>query len=244
MNARERIYLAADVSTEDELLEVLAIAQELDLGLKVGLELCHAIGTKKALSLVRALNRRIFLDIKLVDIPETLMRTMRNLVDCGIKLINVYAAAGKPSMLAVNEHKGDVKVLAVTVLTTMDDADCIEVFTTPVEPTVIRLATLANEAGCDGLVCSPRDLPFLNALSEFDRMEKATAGIRPEWYPADDQKRSATPFVAALGGSQYFVVGRPIRRPPPEIGSPARAIELIVKEIEDADAQLVLPFGQ
>jgi orotidine-5'-phosphate decarboxylase len=154
---------------------------------------------------------QVFADLKMFDIPETVARAVANLKGRGITFATVHG--NQAMMKAAAAEKGEVKVLAVTVLTSLDRGDLDDLgFSCDVERLVLSRARRAMEAGCDGVISSGLEAPRIKA--EFkDRLLVVTPGIRPvENKPADDQKRTVDVAQAFANGADYIVVGRPIRQ--------------------------------
>jgi orotidine-5'-phosphate decarboxylase len=201
--------------------------------LKVGLELFVAEGPA-AVKLGRELGNQVFLDLKLHDIPETVERAVATAGQLGASLLTVHAAGG-PRMLeaaakrAQREGAG-LKLLAVTVLTSLDAADlqATGVSATPAEH-VLRLGELARACGIHGLVCSTAEVAALRSALGPEAI-LVTPGIRPAGAAAGDQKRVGTPASALRDGSSLLVVGRPIR----DAADPVAAARGILDEMSGA----------
>ena len=217
MSAPELI-VGLDVATFDEARGVLDALDGLPVMYKVGLEAFSAYGEEIRAELVRR-KQPYFLDLKLHDIPNTVARAMRALVRPGARIINVHALGGNEMMRAAVESaeaRADElgieppEIFAVTILTSIAPEDLRELGLTggPGE-NAIRLAALARDAGCAGVICSPREVPDLKKFfgSEFKTL---TPGIRPSDAAHGDQKRLTTPSEARDAGSDYIVVSRPI----------------------------------
>jgi orotidine-5'-phosphate decarboxylase len=125
-------------------------------------------------------------------------------------------------------------VLAVTVLTSLDDADTLKIFGRSSKDQIRQFVIDALEAGVDGIICSPKDLSHIKNRKGTSSLFKVTTGLRPEWASKDDQKRTATPREAIYGGADLLVIGRPITCPSRKIGSTIKAAELIHNEVADA----------
>jgi orotidine-5'-phosphate decarboxylase len=211
--AASRLIVALDFPSRSE---ALALVDRLDGAvrwLKVGLELFLAEGRP----LVEEIQRRgysVFLDLKLHDIPNTVASAVRVASQLGVGMLTVHAAGGQEMLAAAVEAAATTGplVLAVTVLTSMDDA---QLEGTGVGrgagPQVTLLASLAKESGILGLVCSPNEVAGLRDELGGE-MLLVTPGIRPRGSDAADQKRTATPGAAITDGASYLVVGRPITR--------------------------------
>jgi orotidine-5'-phosphate decarboxylase len=198
---------------------------------KIGLELFCSAGPSIVEDYVRA-GRRVMLDLKLHDIPETVKRTTERVAQLGASLLTVHASGG-PKMLAdaVAAVRGTgTKILAVTALTSLDAGDvrALGVDRTP-EQWVRLLAEMAMAAGCDGVVASPSEVAMLRSFVRADFL-LVTPGIRPADAAVGDQKRVADPRSARRAGSDLLVVGRPLR----DAADPANAAAAIAAEIAAA----------
>ncbi|MEC9368393.1 MAG: orotidine-5'-phosphate decarboxylase, partial [Pseudomonadota bacterium] len=176
-------------------------------------------------------SHRVFVDAKLLDIPNTVERATANISGLGATFLTVHGTDSKTLEAAVRGRKGsDMKLLAITVLTSLEAADLVEqgISITPSD-LVLRRARLAREAGFDGVVASGREASRLRATLGPDFLI-VTPGIRPAGAAAGDQARVTTPLAAIGAGADYLVVGRPITG----AGNPREAAQAIVKEIEAA----------
>jgi len=177
---------------------------------KVGLELFLAEGP----SIVRDYTARglsVMLDLKLHDIPETVARATARVASLGAGLLTVHSGGGRAMLEAAVKAAGATKILAVTVLTSMDDADLADIGAQgPVEDLVRRRADLAAAAGCHGVVASPREAAAIRARVP-EGFLIVTPGVRPTGAEAGDQKRVTTPAQARTAGADMVVVGRPLR---------------------------------
>lgn len=223
------IIVALDFPNEKE---ALALVSQLDPGrcrLKVGKELFTRSGPELVKNLVKQ-NFDVFLDLKFHDIPNTVARACQAGADLGVWMINVHAMGGRKMLEAAREAlpaNSDTKLIAVTVLTSMgaDDLKEIGLNHSPAEQ-VKQLATLTNDCGLDGVVCSPQEIALLR--EDLDNsFELVTPGIRPEWSVTGDQRRIMTPAQAVQAGSNYLVIGRPIT----QAEQPMQALEKIEKEL-------------
>ena len=219
----DRLIVALDFPDTRAALALVDRLQGATRWLKIGLELYIAEGN----SLVAELKRRgysIFLDLKLHDIPNTVASAVRAATRLGVDMLTVHAAGG-PEMLkaAVEAAESQLALLAVTVLTSMDEAQLVATGVPgTAEAQVERLATMAFACGVGGFVCSPNEVA--NLRSRLGSMPLLVIpGIRPEGAPVGDQRRVATPAAAIASGASYLVVGRPITRAV-DPGAAARAI--------------------
>jgi orotidine-5'-phosphate decarboxylase len=198
---------------------------------KVGLELFVAAGPE-AVRAVHAVGARCFLDLKVHDIPATMAAATARAVAADVAFLTVHAAAGPSALRAVAEiaRGSATQLLAVTVLTSLDDAELAAIGLAAPEPTARRLARVARDAGVRGLVCSPHEVA---ALREELGPEGVlmVPGIRPGGSSHGDQKRTATPEEAMRAGADYLVVGRPIR----EASDPVAAARSVVAAIASVE---------
>jgi orotidine-5'-phosphate decarboxylase len=179
--------------------------------LKVGLELFAAEGPP-AVRAAAALGRPVFLDLKLHDIPNTVEGAARSAAASGASLLTVHASGG-PAMIraAVRGAGGKLRVLAVTVLTSLDATALAEIgLAGPAEAAVVRLARLAVGAGAGGLVCSPHEVRAVRAAVGPGPL-LVVPGVRPPGADRGDQARVATPAEAVAAGADVIVLGRPLR---------------------------------
>ncbi len=206
----DRLIFALDVS---DATEARRLAEQLGDSVtfyKLGLELMAAGGYFELTDWLLAKNKRVFADLKLFDVPATVSRAVSLLAKRGITFATVHGNQG--IMEAAAAAKGDLKILAVTVLTSLDRGDLDDLgFECDVEALVLSRARRALEAGCDGVVASGLELPAMRRAIDR-RLLVVTPGIRPvENRPTDDQKRVVTVDRAFRDGADYIVVGRPIR---------------------------------
>ena len=211
-----KIIVALDFPSQNP---ALALADQLDPAkcrLKVGKELF----TRSGPDLVKSLQGRgfdVFLDLKFHDIPNTTSAAVAAAADLGVWMVNVHASGGEKMMVACRERLesfGADKplLIAVTVLTSMSDADLAGIgITDSAEAQVSRLAALTRNCGLDGVVCSAQEAPRLKAEQGAD-FQLITPGIRPLAADKGDQQRIMTPTDALKAGSDYLVIGRPIPR--------------------------------
>ncbi len=197
---------------------------------KVGLELFVREGPA-AVAEVKQLGRRVFLDLKLHDIPNTVAAAVVSATELGVDYLTIHAAGGPRMLRAAAEHAGKgLNLLAVTVLTSMDASElsAVGIRAAPGDQ-VPRLAAVAKDAGLSGLVCSVQEVAALRAQLG-PAWTLVTPGIRPAGAAVGDQKRVGTPASATLAGSSLLVVGRPIRNAP----DPLVAAQSIAHEIAGA----------
>ncbi|MFT3810022.1 MAG: orotidine-5'-phosphate decarboxylase [Micropepsaceae bacterium] len=204
------IYVALDTA---DVKAALALAEKVKPhagGLKVGLEFVSANGPEGVKAIV-ALGLPVFLDVKLHDIPTTVAGAVRALAGLGVGIINVHAPGGTAMMKAAKEAAGGkVKIIAVTILTSLDDDDMAAVgFAKAAAAQAVRLARLAEAAGLDGVVCSAHDLKAVREACGPDFLT-VVPGSRPAGSDLNDQKRFMTPEDARAAGADILVMGRPV----------------------------------
>jgi len=227
MGPQERICAALDFGSWPE-AEPFARAVAPAVGmLKVGLELFAAEGPR-AVGAAAALGRPVFLDLKLHDIPNTVEGAARSAAASGASLLTVHASGGSRMVeAAVRGAGGKLRILAVTVLTSLDGPQLARIgLAGPVERAVVRLARLAVEAGAGGLVCSPLEVAAVRAAVGPGPL-LVVPGVRPAGAAHGDQQRVATPAEALRAGADVLVVGRPLR----DAADPAAAARALAAEI-------------
>jgi len=231
-DAKDRLAVALDVPDSQAALNLVERLGDSCRWLKVGMELYYA-GGNPLLAELRSRGYRIFLDLKLHDIPNTVAGGIRSVATAGAELLTVHAAGG-PAMLTAAAEAANVpgapRLLAVTVLTSMDAAElkAAGVCSAPADQ-VLRLARLAKSAGINGVVCSAEEVAALRSELGPEAL-LVVPGIRPAGLGNNDQRRIATPAEAISSGASMLVVGRPITR----AADPAEAARAIVKTIESA----------
>ncbi len=218
----ERLIVALDVPTADEARVLVDKLGDAAGFYKVGLELFMAGGYFELVDWLAARGKRVFVDLKFFDVPETVRRAVANLRGRGVTFATVHG--NQAMMQAAASAKGEVRILAVTVLTSLDRGDLDDLgFSCDIERLVLSRARRAMEAGCDGVISSGLEAARLKA--EFsNRLLVVTPGIRPvDNRPSDDQKRTVDAADAFAAGADYIVVGRPIR----EAADPRAATQAI-----------------
>src|SRR5271166_3696460 len=229
--ARQRLIVALDVAEVRKAERVIEQIGDAACFYKVGMELAYADGGLDfARRLAATPDKQVFLDLKLHDIPNTVERATAQTAKLGARFLTVHAYP-QTMRAAVAGAKGSrMQVLAVTVLTSYDDADLLDAcYRFGVVETVRRRAEQALALGVDGLVASAAEAATLRGIVGAG-MLLVTPGIRPEGAAVGDQKRVATPAEAIRNGADYLVVGRPVTQAP----DPRAAAEAIVAEIAAA----------
>jgi orotidine-5'-phosphate decarboxylase len=227
--ARHRLIVALDLPSTGE-AEALADAVGDAAGVfKIGHQLAYTGGLDLARRLV-ADGRSVFLDLKLHDIPRTVEEGVRSLAGFGAAFLTVHAYPQTMQAAVAGRGGSSLQLLAVTVLTSSDDADLAQAgYAEGVAATVDRRIAQARNAGVDGIVCSGAEAPRARAVVG-GALALVIPGIRPAGSDAGDQKRVMTPAAAIAAGADYLVVGRPITG----AADPAAAARAIVAEIESA----------
>ncbi len=228
IDPRDRLIVALDVSTVEEARAMVARIGDAVTFYKIGYQLALAGGLSYAAELIGA-GKKLFIDMKLHDISNTVAAGVRSASRVGATFLTVHAYPETMKAAAAAREAG-LRVLAVTVLTSYDDADLQAAgYSISVRDLVAQRARQALEAGVDGLVCSPEEVASLRAIVG-DRLALVTPGIRPAGTHAGDQKRFATPSMAVAAGADYLVVGRPVVA----AADPKAAAQAIVAEIASA----------
>ena len=225
---RERLILALDVASVEEARATVELLDDSVMFYKMGLELFMCGGYFELLDWIVSRGKKVFVDLKFFDVPETVRSAVRQLKNRGATFTTVH---GNDAILqAAAEEKSDVKVLAVTVLTSLDRGDIRDLgFDCDVPALVLSRARRALAVGCDGVISSGLEAPRLRA-ELGDRFLVVTPGIRPvENRPVDDQKRTVDVPQAFFNGADYIVMGRPIRKAP----DPRAAAEEVQRQMAE-----------
>ncbi|MDT0619673.1 orotidine-5'-phosphate decarboxylase [Salinisphaera sp. P385] len=226
--ARERLIVALDVPHHIAARQLVEQLDDAVVFYKVGLELALSEGFLDLIDWLRERDKKVFVDLKLFDVPATVGRAIARLAEREVDFATVH---GNQAIMeaAAEAKRGPLKILAVTALTSLDRGDLDDLgFACDVESLVLSRARRALAAGCDGVVSSGMEVAALRAEAP-DRLIAVTPGIRPVDND-DDQKRVMTPREAIRAGSDYLVVGRPIR----DADDPRAAAETIQSEIAGA----------
>ena len=233
-----RICIALDFKTKSDVENFLKQFEGESLYVKVGMELFYGEGIE-IIKMIKEMGHKIFLDLKLHDIPNTVAQGLCSLLYQGVDIMNVHASGGYTMMkTAADTVRAEAKkmgieapkIIAVTILTSINEADWEGLGqTASIKDQAIRLAKLTKEAGLDGVVASPQEAKFIREACGEDFLI-ITPGVRPAGASIDDQSRIATPARALADGATHLVVGRPIRA----AQNPVEAAENILKEMENA----------
>ncbi len=212
-NFSERIIVPLDVPTLTEAIALVDKLPQVSFW-KVGLELFVSCGTQ-ILTILQERKKRIFLDLKFHDIPNTLAGACRSAQVWGVDFLTIHATAGpkalQAAVAALGEKNSRPKLLAITLLTSINSRELAFDLKIPLELPVyvLQMAILARESGLDGAVCSPQEVAQLRQVCGHDFL-LICPGVRPSWSETGDQRRVMTPAKALQAGANYLVIGRPI----------------------------------
>ena len=223
---QERIIVALDVPTSAAALDLVRRLSPHSGLFKIGLQLYTAAGPD-IVRAVRERSGRVFLDLKLHDIPNTVSHAVESANSLGVEMLSLHLSGGRAMVeAAVGAAAPELLLLGVTVLTSVDEATLQKVGVgTSVEDQVLKLANLGVESGVRGLVASPKELlPLRAAFGK--QITLVTPGIRPTGAEPNDQRRALTPAEALKGGTDFLVIGRPITG----TDDPRAALEQIIAD--------------
>ena len=235
MDAKDRLIVALDIDSFDEAVKLVdMLAEDVEI-FKVGIAPFTEYG-EEILEKIKNIGKKVFLDLKVHDIPHTVKRAAYAATKKNVFMMNFHCVGGSEMLRSAKEGAEEAAkefskekpiLLGVTVLTSMDKEGMNEVgIEGAPEERVIKYASIAKEAGLDGVVASARETKQIKESQGKDFIV-VTPGIRPEWAAKGDQKRIVTPAQAIQNGSDYIVVGRPIM----EADSPAEAARRILDEM-------------
>lgn len=226
--AADKIIVALDVATKEEALSLVEQLRDQISLFKIGLQLYTAEGPE-VVRAISAAGAKVFLDLKLHDIPNTVARAVESAEPLGVQMLTIHLSGGSEMILAaLAARKGKMSILGVTVVTsatqqTLDELGIGE----QLDRHVSRLGNIGVAAGVDGLVSSPFEVKSLRA--EFgDKIKIVVPGIRPRWSEPGDQKRIMTPREAIDAGADFLVIGRPVTAHK----DPGEAVAKILGEVE------------
>jgi len=225
------LIVALDVSSTSEVVRIVDRLGDAVSFYKIGLELFSAAGPD-VVKAVKGRGKKVFLDLKLHDIPRTVGRAVKSGATLGVDLMTIHAVGGRAMIRAAKEAAQEFgpqapKILAVTVLTSLDQTDLADLGVgRDMKAQVEALGRLACSNGADGIVCSPKEVAAMRAALGSAAL-LVTPGVRPAGADVGDQKRVATPGQAVKDGATHLVVGRPIL----EAADPCAAARVIVAEM-------------
>ena len=233
--ADERLIVALDFHNFDNVKNLVNELGDSVNFYKVGMELFYSVGTE-VLKWLKSLDKKIFLDLKLCDIPNTTANGLCSLMNLGADIVNIHATGGYTMMKTAADKLREEsarlgivkpKLIAVTILTSINQSDWEGLgYDFEISAQVVRLAKLAKSAGVDGVVASPNEAKLIRENCGDDFLI-ITPGIRPAGSAINDQSRIATPSSAIKNGANYLVVGRPITK----ADNPKLAAQKILEEI-------------
>lgn len=235
MNTDRRIIVALDVASQEEAIALIDKLPQVCFW-KVGLELFVSSGPG-ILEVLKQREKRIFLDLKFHDIPNTVAGACRAAAKYGVDLLTIHATCGKDALQAARSAletgaesvgKPTPKLIAITLLTSLNSRQLAFELKVPLElpEYALHMALLAKETGLAGAVCSPQEVEQLRMTCGDDFL-LVCPGVRPKWADGGDQKRSMTPAAAVKAGADYLVIGRPITA----AEDPAAAFARICEEL-------------
>ena len=224
----DKIIVALDVATGERALDLVRKLRVASVSrFKVGLQLYIAAGPKIVREIVQS-GAKVFLDLKLHDIPNTVASAVKSALDLGVEMLTIHLSGGEAMVrAAVDAAGGRTMILGVTVLTSHTGETLTSIgVNEALEAHVIRLAKLGVTCGVGGLVASPKEAAVLRRQIP-NNLRIVTPGIRPAWAAAADQKRITTPRAAIDAGADYLVIGRPIIADP----DPSAAVQRVAAEL-------------
>lgn len=228
-----KLCVALDLATKEECLKLVKEFKNLDIWLKVGLRAYLRDGFKFIEELKKVDDFKIFLDLKIHDIPNTMADACEEISKLGVDMINIHASAGKIAMQEVmtrlNKLPKRPLVLAVSALTSFDEENFFSIYRQKIEEAVINFSKISYENGLDGMVCSVFESKIIKENTQKNFLT-LTPGIRPFGEENDDQKRVANLAMAKENLSDFIVVGRPIYRD----NNPRKICEKILQEISQS----------
>lgn len=246
-DAYSRIVVAADVSKPQAAIDLVEMLKGKVGAVKLGFEwMTSTLGQllttdtteEEAIAslrlqrqLIATIGPNLMWDGKWADIPTTMKMAAAGVRPLRPRILNFHASNSDAALQAAIAERGDSLAFGVTVLTSIDEAECRSIFGMDRGIAVITFARKLVKCGAQGVICSPQELEALADDPETVELLKLTPGVRPEWASADDQKNIMTPGDAIRAGAWGLVIGRPIAKPPEGIGTPADAADRIAEEI-------------
>ena len=206
---KNKIFVACDTNNISKVKEIIKKTQssKLKIGYKFGLEFLNSKNGRNFLSSLK--NKITFADLKLHDIPNTCISTIKAIKDLKVNYLTIHISSGPEALKACKKVSGKIKLIGVTILTSLDNKSLKEIgFNKDVRKLVYHQAKLANKAKLDAIVCSPQEVPIVKKVF---KKEIITPGIRLN-LKSHDQKRVLTPKQAFKNGSDWLVIGRPITK--------------------------------
>ncbi|MEY2519352.1 MAG: orotidine-5-phosphate decarboxylase [Verrucomicrobiota bacterium] len=227
IEARDRLIVALDFPTQAKALALVSVLSGSVSIYKIGLQL-YTVAGPAIVQAVAATGAKIFLDLKLHDIPNTVAKAVTAAGELGVHMLTIHLSGGSAMLRAAVEAKPPaLSLLGVTVLTSANQETLTEIgIGSELQMQVVRLAELGQKCGVDGLITSPQEVSVLRERLGQEMM-LVTPGVRPTWAGADDQMRFTTPSEALKRGADYLVIGRPITAH----ADPPAAVKRLLEEI-------------
>jgi orotidine-5'-phosphate decarboxylase len=234
IHAEDRLIFPLDVPTVEAAKQWIEKLDGVVSIFKIGLELYVQAGVSLVPNLLQN-GKKVFLDLKYYDIPETVKRATRNVAELGASFLTIHGDTQILKAAVEGRRNSPLKLLAVTVLTSLNDDNIKDLgYECTVKDLVLLRARKALEAGCDGVICSPQEAGVIRSLIAKEAPGAdfliVTPGIRPQDSALQDHKRSSTPATAIQSGADFLIVGRPIR----EATDPRQTAQALITDMQSA----------
>jgi orotidine-5'-phosphate decarboxylase len=227
------VIVALDLDDLEEINKKIKELSHLTSWYKIGYQMLTSIGIRESVKIVKSYDCKVFLDMKLYDIPNTVAKAVKNLADLDVDMLTIHISGGSNMIReALNsiDPESKTKLLGVTLLTSFSKEEAKKIYNLNDTIDIVRkFVEIGYNSGLRGFVCSPLELNVLN--KEFSDCFFVVPGIRPSWSLRDDQERISTPYDAKLNGATYIVVGRPILKPNNNLTS-SEALKSIIEEFD------------
>jgi len=237
MEMRGRIIVALDVDSLSNVNPFFVKEVAPYVGcFKLGLDLLTSAGAPHGVEYIHSLGGQVFYDGDFNSTPNKIAGATRTIAGLKVNMFSVHASAGVEAMKAAVANRGFSLVLAVTVLTSLEESSANLIFGSPKDETILRFANYARAAGCDGIICTPQELELLNMQKELDKLLKIVSNVRPSWIAVDGQSRTMIPSEAIKAGATALIIDYHALTAnlPAEIGTPIDATKKIREEISSA----------
>uniref|UniRef100_A0A7C5PFU8 Orotidine 5'-phosphate decarboxylase n=1 Tax=Thermodesulfobium narugense TaxID=184064 RepID=A0A7C5PFU8_9BACT len=225
------VIVALDLDNLKEIEKNVKTLSSLTNWFKIGYQIISSIGIKESIEIVKSFNCKVFLDVKLYDIPNTVANAVKNFSDLDVDMLTIHISGGSKMIREALKGVGsnnNTKVLGVTLLTSFSQEEAKKIYGLDNTMDITRkFVEIGYNSGLRWFVCSPLELGLLK--KEFTDCFFVVPGIRPVWSLKEDQERFATPYQAKLNGASYIVVGRPVLRPNNH-RTPLEALKSIIEE--------------
>lgn len=238
MKIKDRMIVALDFSELETAQNFVEKMEDNVSFYKVGLEL-FLNSSGKIIEYLKSKNKKIFLDLKFYDIPNTTAMASKFCEKQDIEIFNVHASGGEKMMKEVKKVAPSSKVIGVTILTSFTEDELNNTYKSKLDlhTLTLHLAKLTKKSGLNGVVCSPHEAREIKELCGDDFIT-VCPGVRPSWAQSNDQARIMTPYEAILNGCDYLVVGRPITKSDDPIKASQMVLTEIEKGVKDVDKKL------